>query len=224
MADDKKNKKEPSKGPWMEGKDYTEAGAFPPGEELLEAMMLIQKYGDVSSIPEDELPTPARMREAYPDVKHGFLDTRIIRATLRDRRSRFIQPFDIHSAKKAQTASVKKRAENKRRKEDLRIKVEAINEILQGTKESSDGAPKAIEVMRMLMVDAIEEGDLDMAGDLAAKIIPYEESRLSSVETKTTVSFDPKMATDEELDLYDSQKLSAEDIHERIEKRRKGEK
>ena len=189
---------------------YTKQGSFPPIYELGEVYYdLIEKYETVDKIPEDELPTKEDMCKAFPDVKHGFEDVRVIRATLRDRRARNLKPMTSEKAKKAQAKGAETKRRNREKRLELRMKYEVMSEVLGG---SSGSAPKAEDVMRMMMVEAIENGDNEVAVDIASKLLRHETPVLAAIENKSTVTFDTKLATDDELDLYMQGTLTAEEV------------
>ena len=104
--------------------------------------------------------------------------------------------FNSENAKIAQIKSVQSRNANRDAAKAMAL---TAQEWSTYKKELKDMYLSGLDVLRAIMLKALNNGDLDTAMDLASKIAPYETPKLQAIEqTNKDVSADA--LTDEELD------------------------
>jgi hypothetical protein len=97
----------------------------------------------------------------------------------------------VEAREKSQATKAKRRAEIK----ELGLFVKALDSIGY---EVSGQAPKGLDVLKLLMVKAMQSGDDVEAGRLAAMVAEYEAPKLTRRDVVTT-AVDVKDLTDDEL-------------------------
>ena len=101
------------------------------------------------------------------------------------------------NAQKAQVASVAKRKANKEAREALKMNMKDWAaykvEVLDNTNMSS------LDVLKILMMKALEKDDYDTAADLAKSIAEFEQPKLARIESRIEEVSANDM-TDEELE------------------------
>ena len=99
------------------------------------------------------------------------------------------------SARELQLKSAASRKANNLAREQLKLTVKQFKEFKDSFEENPVGA---IDVLRILMVKALDEDDLVQAADLAKSLAEFESPKLSRIDqTNTEVSVDE--LSDEEL-------------------------
>ena len=105
-------------------------------------------------------------------------------------------PFDTERARKAQVASVKARKANKEAREKLKMSTTQWalykKEVLDEVNISS------LDVLKILMLKALEEDDQQTAADLAKSIAEFETPKLARIESSVEEVKTDEMS-DEEL-------------------------
>lgn len=100
------------------------------------------------------------------------------------------------SARELQLKSAASRKANNLAREQLKLTVKQFKEFKDSFEENPVGA---VDVLRILMVKALDEDDLVQAADLAKSLAEFESPKLSRIDqTNTEVSVSD--LTDEELD------------------------
>ena len=99
-------------------------------------------------------------------------------------------------AREAQKAGVAKRKANKLARETLKMSIESWKGLQDEIKE--DGI-SAVDLLKVLMHQKLEEGDTDTAIDIAKSVAEFEQPKLARVESKVEEVKSTDL-TDEELD------------------------
>ena len=92
-----------------------------------------------------------------------------------------LQSWDSESARKSQANSVIARKANKAAREALAMSMKTYKEF---TQELAENDIPAVDVMKLLMHQALQAGDVDTAADLASKIAEFEQPKLARIESK----------------------------------------
>ena len=103
---------------------------------------------------------------------------------------------DPEAAREAQAKGAATKRANKQAREQLKIGMQAWKE-LQDDMKSSDVS--AIELLKVMMYQALEEGDKDTAIDIMKNLSEYERPKLQRIESKVE-EVKADALSDEELD------------------------
>ena len=117
-------------------------------------------------------------------------------------------PFDSAGAKKAQLAAAKKRSANAEARNKLkmsmqewkRYKVEVLDEVDMNS----------VDILKILMMRALDEGEIDTAADLAKSIAEFEMPKLARIES-TVEEVKADELSDAELDAKLKELMNGED-------------
>lgn len=105
--------------------------------------------------------------------------------------------FDSEKAREAQRKSVASRKANKEARERLKL---TAAELKMDVKElMAENNVTALDVLRLSMVKAVANDDMDQAIDIAKAIAEFETPKLGRVE-QTNIEVKADDLTDEELD------------------------
>lgn len=105
--------------------------------------------------------------------------------------------FDSVKAREAQKKSVAARKANKEARERLKITAAELKMDVQELMEANNVS--ALDVLRLSMVKAVANDDMDQAIDIAKAIAEFETPKLGRVE-QTNIEVKTDDLTDEELD------------------------
>lgn len=104
---------------------------------------------------------------------------------------------DSETARARQKLGVKKRMENKEKREFLLSMVDGLKETSQTI---GDKAPKGVDVLRLCMTEALAKGDMESAAMYAEKVAQYETPKLASTQV-TEITRDLTNLSDEEFEV-----------------------
>ena len=120
-----------------------------------------------------------------------------------------ITPWNEEQAREAQKKSIESRKRNKAMREEMKQFVKTLDDIGADIAASS---PNSLDVMKMLMVKAIHDGNDAKAMEYAAAIAPYENAKLQSINQEI-VTRDTKELSEEELrELAELEKGDDDDL------------
>jgi hypothetical protein len=105
--------------------------------------------------------------------------------------------FDSEKAREAQRKSVASRKANKEARERLRLTAAELKLDVKELMEENNVS--ALDVLRLSMVKAVANDDMDQAIDIAKAIAEFETPKLGRVE-QTNIEVKTDDLTDEELD------------------------
>lgn len=105
--------------------------------------------------------------------------------------------FDSEKAREAQRKSVASRKANKEARERLRLTAAELK--LDVQELMAENNVSALDVLRLSMVKAVANDDMDQAIDIAKAIAEFETPKLGRVE-QTNIEVKTDDLTDEELD------------------------
>ena len=105
--------------------------------------------------------------------------------------------FDSDLARQAQKKSVESRKINKEARERLRL---TANELKTDIKDlMAENSVTALDVLRLSMIKAYQNNDIDQAIDIAKSIAEFETPKLGRIE-QTNIEVTAEDMTDEELE------------------------
>ena len=111
------------------------------------------------------------------------------------------------NAQQAQVASVAKRKANKEAREAMKMDINEWklykSEVLDGTDLSS------IDILKILMMKALNNDDFDTAADLAKSLAEYEKPKLARIESKVE-DVNANEMSDEELNAKIKEMMNGE--------------
>lgn len=105
--------------------------------------------------------------------------------------------FDSQKAREAQRKSVASRKANKEARERLRLTAAELKLDIKELMEENNVS--ALDVLRISMLKAVSNNDMDQAIDIAKAIAEFETPKLGRVE-QTNIEVKTDDLTDEELD------------------------
>ena len=105
--------------------------------------------------------------------------------------------FTKENAREMQAKAVASRKANKEAREKLQVTAAELKMDVDAVMEENDVS--AIGVLKLAMVKAIQNGDMDNAADLAKTLAEFEKPKLARVESKIEEVRTDEL-TDEELD------------------------
>lgn len=105
--------------------------------------------------------------------------------------------FDSHKAREAQKKSVASRRANKEARDRLKITAAELKMDVQEL--MAENNVTALDVLRLSMIKAVSNNDMDQAIDIAKAIAEFETPKLGRVE-QTNIEVKTDDLTDEELD------------------------
>jgi hypothetical protein len=105
--------------------------------------------------------------------------------------------FDSEKAREAQRKSVASRKANKEARERLRLTAAELKLDVKELMEENNVS--ALDVLRLSMIKAVANDDMDQAIDIAKAIAEFETPKLGRVE-QTNIEVKTDDLTDEELD------------------------
>ena len=105
--------------------------------------------------------------------------------------------FDSDLARQAEKKSVESRKINKEARERLRL---TANELKTDIKDlMAENSVTALDVLRLSMIKAYQNNDIDQAIDIAKSIAEFETPKLGRIE-QTNIEVTAEDMTDEELE------------------------
>ena len=105
--------------------------------------------------------------------------------------------WTTESAREAQKNSVKARKANKEAREKLKLSMDEWQKYKTDVLDETDMS--SIDVLKILMMKALEEDDYDTAADLAKTLAEFEQPKLARVD-QTVAEVGVDELTDEELE------------------------
>lgn len=105
--------------------------------------------------------------------------------------------FDSQKAREAQRKSVASRKANKEARERLRLTAAELKLDIKELMEENNVS--ALDVLRISMLKAVSNNDMDQAIDIAKSIAEFETPKLGRIE-QTNIEVKTDDLTDEELD------------------------
>lgn len=105
--------------------------------------------------------------------------------------------FDSQKAREAQRKSVASRKANKEARERLRLTAAELKLDIKELMEENNVS--ALDVLRISMLKAVSNNDMDQAIDIAKAIAEFETPKLGRIE-QTNIEVKTDDLTDEELD------------------------
>ena len=91
-------------------------------------------------------------------------------------------PWDSEKAKAAQVASVSARKANAEARQQLKMTTKQWAEYKKDVLEATDMS--SVDLLKILMWKAIEDGEMETAADLAKSVAEFEMPKLARIESK----------------------------------------